>query len=70
MKRIGDIMKDLGFKEGAPEGVQKAFIKNAIREAYGAEVKNLSDYRPQKSTKPEKKIAVGQQLSFDIEDKD
>lgn len=44
MRRVGDFMEDLGFKADAPEGAQKAFIKNLLRAAYGADVKNLADY--------------------------
>lgn len=33
MDRIGDLMKELGFKKDSDEGVQKAFIKHLMRVA-------------------------------------
>lgn len=62
MKKIGDMMKELGFREGANEEVTKAFIKNLIKQAYGVEVKeNFSRELEvsQRAGKPE-------QLTFDL----
>ncbi len=62
MKKVGDMMKDLGFKEGASEEVTKAFIKNLIRQAYGVEVKEAfaeANPNPKAPKKPE-------QLAFDL----
>lgn len=72
MRRVDEIMKELGFKEGAPEGVQKAFIKNLIRAANGgAEVEDLQKYRRNQKrhqSKMSKKNSPGpnqeEQLSF------
>lgn len=33
MKKVGEIMKDMGFNAESPEGTQKAFIKYLIRVA-------------------------------------
>lgn len=46
MRRVGDLMQELGFRKDAPESVQKAFVKNLVRAAYGADVAEMSDYRP------------------------
>lgn len=32
MKKIGDLMRELGFNENAPVSTQKAFIKNLLKE--------------------------------------
>jgi hypothetical protein len=36
MRRVGDLMKDLGFNAEAPIETQKAFIRHLIRAANGA----------------------------------
>jgi hypothetical protein len=35
MRRIGDLMKDLGFNKDSPVETQKAFIRHLIRTANG-----------------------------------
>lgn len=71
MRRAGDILADLGFKENASEGAQRAFLKNLVRAAYGAEVTALPVRQPEPSSVPqkEKKLVNGEavQLSFVFE---
>ncbi len=63
MKKVGDLMKDLGFKPGASEETTKAFIKNLIRQAYGVEVKEaFTVANPSLSKGP----AKPEQLAFDL----
>lgn len=64
MRKIGDLMKELGFREDASDDVKIAFIKNLARSAYGVELPS-----PQKAKKkPEAKASpVGEQLSFSFE---
>lgn len=63
MKKVGDMMKDLGFKPGASEETTKAFIKNLIRQAYGVEVKEAFTVANQT---PAKGPAKPEQLAFDL----
>lgn len=49
MRKVGDLMKDLGFREDAPVETKEAFIKNLIRAAYGVEVKSPRERQNQKA---------------------
>lgn len=60
MKRVGDLMKELGFNPEASEGAKKAFIKHLIRESEGAPVVSIAEAKPQKPQAPA-------QLSFDFD---
>lgn len=72
MKKAGDILAELGFNANAPQGAQKAFLKNLTRAAYGAEVTTLAmekeKRKPTPVSKDAKKIVNGEQqptqLSF------
>ena len=50
MKKMGELMKELGFRPGANEEVTKAFIKNLIREA---QVQDLSRKKQVKDSQSE-----------------
>ncbi len=51
MKKMAEIMEELGFRPEASDDVKKAFIKNLIREAQKSEFS-----RPKQETqKPKKK---------------
>lgn len=56
MRRIGDLMKDLGFNKDSDEDTQKAFIRHLINSA------NVSQFQ-RKSNKLSEKP---EQLSFDF----
>lgn len=56
MRRVADILKDLGFNKEAPKTTQEAFVRNLIRAANG-----LSPEPP-----PPQNV-VAEQLSFDSE---
>ena len=45
MKKLGDIMKDLGFREEASQGTKQAFIKHLIKAANGAEAETPAEKR-------------------------
>ena len=72
MRRSGEIMADLGFREDAPDSVKKAFVKNLIHAAYGAEVKSFSEYKDKRDlakkskTVENKKSFAPKQLAFDL----
>lgn len=61
MRRVGDLMKDLGFNKEAPLETQKAFIMHLIRAANGAAP--ITEI-PKQNLKHE---SVGEQLSFAAE---
>ncbi len=57
MRRIGDLMKDLGFNKDAPIESQKAFVRHLIRSANATSPQNSLQI-------PEQRSGSGQ-LSFD-----
>ena len=56
MRRIGDVMKELGFNKESDEDTQKAFIRHLIKAA------NVSQFQ----RKSNKMQIEPQQLSFDF----
>lgn len=65
MKRVGDLMKDLGFREDASEETARAFIENLIRAAAGERWTSSRERLPFRSaTAPQQE----EQLSFDFEE--
>ena len=64
MKRVGELMKDLGFREDASEETAKAFIENLVRAATGE--KWTSSKQASRFHKPEAPQHE-EQLSFDFE---
>jgi hypothetical protein len=65
MKKLGDLMKELGFNPTSAPGAQEAFLKNMIREAYGAEIPTHDSQHQRRSSEGKKK---NEQLSFDLRD--
>ncbi len=65
MKKLGDLMKELGFNPNAPQGAQEAFLRNLIREAYGVEALSA---RARKTARDESRMNASGQLSFDLRD--
>ncbi len=72
MKKLGDLMKELGFNPESPVSAQEAFIKHLIRDAYGVDVETPTEKRgrvPLKSKVSEPKSSTKDiQMSFDIRD--
>lgn len=78
MKKVGDIMKELGFNPESSVGAQEAFVKNLIRDAYGVEVKTPTEKRMAKDRARALGRELGsetrspktkdEQLSFDLRD--
>ncbi len=64
MRRMGDLMKDLGFNAEAPVETQKAFIRHLIRVANGQTPREPS---PIQAARPAHEPAAEVQLSFDPE---
>ena len=43
MKKIGDLMQEMGFRKDAPDSVKEAFIKHLIKSATGVDVQTPSE---------------------------
>lgn len=43
MKKIGELMKEIGFNPKGSNAVKEAFVKNLIRQAYGQNVPTPSE---------------------------
>ena len=63
MKKIGNIMKEMGFREEAPNSVKEAFIKHLIKVSTGVELETPSAKR-QAEIKKLVFAEPAQQLSF------
>lgn len=72
MKRVGDLMKELGFNPEAGDGAKEAFIKHLIRVSEGVHVATPSEKR-EMARNPKQVIPISQskkapaQLSFDFD---
>jgi hypothetical protein len=64
MRRIDELMKELGFNKEAPESIQKAFIQHLIKVANESEKAAVHTEQQNLLTC---KTLPGEQLSFDIE---
>lgn len=58
MKRVSEIMQELGFRPDARESVKAAFLKNLFKQAYNIDVVIPPQYQDEAPT---------EQLSFDLE---
>lgn len=72
MKKLGDLMEELGFKNEASDATKAAFIKHLIDKAYKTNIKLPAQY--QQILKLEKKAELEdfyerkkRQLSFDLD---
>lgn len=43
MKKIADIMKEIGFNKHGSDAVKEAFVKNLIKQSYGINVQTPSE---------------------------
>jgi hypothetical protein len=59
MRRVGDLLKDLGFKADSPLTTKEAFLRHLVRAANAVS--------PQHSLQNKKPLAGDVQLSFDPE---
>jgi hypothetical protein len=72
MKKVGDLMKEMGFREDASDGAKEAFIKHLIKAVAGTDIETPTEKRRRlaKEWTKEKTKSVDtepQQLSFQIE---
>lgn len=69
MKKMGELMKDLGFNPNSATSAQEAFIKYLIKSAYGADVMTPSEKKIIQDN-PQKIVSLksmSQQMAFDFE---
>lgn len=48
MKKIGEIMQELGFNKEAPDSVKEAFIKHLVYASTGTRLENRQNQEPNK----------------------
>ena len=58
MKRVKDLMQDLGFREGGSDSVKTAFIKNLCKSAYGTPPQQVDEKPTDQSNKSESQHEV------------
>lgn len=66
MKKVGNIMQELGFKKDGPDSVKEAFIKHLIKASTGVNVVTPSEAKEIREN-PDKIVSFKnppQQLSF------
>jgi hypothetical protein len=67
MKKIGELMKDLGFNSNAPDSAKEAFLKHLIKSATGQSVLTPTEKKII-AENPQKIVQFPQQLQFDFEE--
>lgn len=67
MKKIDQLMQELGFNKNAPDSVKEAFIKHLIKASTGVNVMTPSE-KKEMAENPERivQFKTPQQLSFDF----
>ncbi|GIL17209.1 MAG: hypothetical protein BroJett040_09600 [Oligoflexia bacterium] len=65
MKKVGDIMAEMGFRKEASDSLKEAFVRHLIKAATGVEV---SPGPNERKTRPTSR--PGDQLSFDLSDEE
>lgn len=69
MKKMADIMEELGFRPEASDEVKKAFIKNLIKEAQKSEFSRPQAQQPKAPSKDKRDADNYEQISlFDLGD--
>lgn len=65
MKKISELMKELGFNEKGSDAVKEAFIKNLIKASTGVDVITPTEKKIIQEN-PDKIVKFPNQLSFDF----
>ena len=75
MKKLGDLMKEIGFNPKGSDAVKEAFVKNLIKQAYGTHVQTPSEKKiisenPGKfvSLRSSEKYSDPLQMTFDFDE--
>lgn len=67
MKKIGQLMKDIGFNENSSDSAKEAFIKYLIKQSTGVSVQTPNEKRIVQEN-PQKIVSFPKQLEFDFID--
>jgi hypothetical protein len=67
MKKMGELMKELGFNLKASDSAKEAFLKYLIKQSTGVIIQTPSEKKAI-SADPQKIIPFPQQLVFDFDD--
>ena len=67
MKKMGDLMKELGFNADASDSAKEAFLKHLIKSATGQIVQTPSE-KKMIAENPQKIIPFPQQLNFEFDE--
>lgn len=67
MKKIGQLMKDIGFNENSSDSAKEAFIKYLIKQSTGVSVQTPTEKRIVQEN-PQKIVTFPKQLVFDFID--
>ncbi len=67
MKKIGQLMKEIGFNEKSSDSAREAFIKYLIKQSTGANVQTPTEKRLVQEN-PQKIVTFPKQLEFDFVD--
>jgi len=69
MKKVSEIMNEMGFNKNSPESVKEAFIKHLIKASTGQNVITPTEKKIIREN-PDKIISFPQQMSFDFYDEE
>ena len=69
MKKVSELMQEMGFNKNAPVATQEAFIKHLIKAATGADVITPTE-KIIIQENPDKIVQFPKQLSFDFADEE
>ncbi len=67
MKKISELMKDMGFNQNASDSAKEAFLKYLIKQSSGVDVLTPSEKKIIQDN-PQKIVSFPNQLSFDFEE--
>ncbi len=67
MKKIGQLMQDIGFNENSSDSAKEAFIKYLIKQSAGVNVQTPTEKRIIQKN-PQKIVTFPKQLEFDFID--
>lgn len=67
MKKVGQLMKDMGFNPNSSDSAKEAFIKYLIKQSAGVSVQTPSEKKVIQEN-PEKIVHFPKQLTFDFDE--
>jgi hypothetical protein len=57
LKKIGDLMNEMGFRKDAPDSVKEAFLKHLIKNTTGVELETPTEKLEKESSKEPVQLA-------------